>query len=173
MALFLAIFLGIAQVPFANAVSSLNLNTSSGPIQGFTDDVTPNVAQFFSIPFAEQPIGARRWLPPSPKSRANETLQATDLGPACPQFEGNAPNIWQTDAPEFSISPRDYQGEECLNLNVWAPWQCQDEKDEAELLPVVVWIYGGGFVTGGPTVAYQNPARWVERTGEHIVVGIK
>jgi acetylcholinesterase len=63
------------------------------------------------------------------------------------------------DSPEFIISPRDYQGEECLNLHVWAPLNNgHDTECEAELLPVFVWIYGGGFVTGGPTVPYQNPA---------------
>jgi acetylcholinesterase len=174
MALFLAILFGVAQIPFASAVSSLSIDTTSGLVQGFTDDITPNVAQYFGIPFAEQPVGARRWLPPSPKSKANETLQATDLGPACPQFEGDAPNVWRTDAPEFNIASRDVQGENCLNLHVWTPWNpCQDEKNETALLPVVVWIYGGGFVTGGPTVEYQNPARWVERSGSHIIVGIK
>ncbi|KAI4649347.1 hypothetical protein J4E93_003663 [Alternaria ventricosa] len=173
MALAAALLLGLSQLQLVTAVSSLHIDTSSGPVEGFTDDITPNVAQYLGIPFAEQPVGARRWLPPAPKCRANETLKATNLGPSCPQFEGDAPNVWLTDAPEFIISPRDYQSEECLNLNVWAPLStCETDKDESEPLPVLVWIHGGGFVTGGPTVPYQVPARWVERTGKHIVVGI-
>jgi acetylcholinesterase len=174
MALAAALLLGLGQLQIVTAASSLNVDTSSGSVQGFTDDITPNVAQYLGIPFAEQPVGSRRWLPPAPKSRENETIKATDLGPACPQFEGDAPNVWLTDAPEFIISPRDYQGEDCLNLNVWAPLaSCETEEHESEPLPVVVWIHGGGFVTGGPTVPYQIPARWVERSGKHIVVGIK
>ena len=174
MALAAALLLGLSQLQLVTAVNALHIDTSSGPVEGFTDDITPNVAQYLGIPFAEQPVGARRWLPPTPKCRANETLKATNLGPSCPQFEGDAPNVWLTDAPEFIISPRDYQSEECLNLNIWAPLStCDIDKDDSEPLPVLVWIHGGGFVTGGPTVPYQVPARWVERTGKHIVVGIK
>ncbi|KAF1940563.1 alpha/beta-hydrolase [Clathrospora elynae] len=145
-----ALVLGITQFYGVTAISSLNVDTSSGPVQGFMDDITPH-----------------------PKSKENAIIKATGTGPACPQFEGNAPNIWLTDAPEFIILPRDYQGEDCLNVNVWAPWnECEDEGDEAEFLPVIVWIYGGSFLTGGPTVPYQIPARWVERTGKYFVVGI-
>jgi acetyl esterase/lipase len=143
MAFAATLLLGLSQLQAVTAVSSLNIDTTSGPVQGFTDDITPNVAQYLGIPFAEQPVGARRWLPPAPKSKENATIKATDLGHACPQFEGNAPNVWLTDAPEFIIQPRDYQGEDCLNLHVWAPLdQCE------EPLPVVVWIHGGGWAHG-------------------------
>jgi acetylcholinesterase len=97
------VFLGVTQISLVSAINSLDVDTSSGPVQGFTDNITPNVAQFFGIPFTEQPVGARRWLPPTQKSKANKTLKATDLGPACPQFEGNAENVWLTDAPEKNV----------------------------------------------------------------------
>ncbi|RAR11819.1 para-nitrobenzyl esterase [Stemphylium lycopersici] len=174
MALTTALLLGLSQLSFTVANGhSLTVDTSSGTVKGFTDTITPNVAQYLGIPFAEQPVGARRWLPPAPKARGNRTIEANRLGPSCPQFEGDAPNIWLNDAPEFIITPRDYQSEECLNLQIWAPLdEHKGKHNETELLPVVVWIHGGSFTTGGPTVPYQNPARWVERSGEHIVVGI-
>jgi acetylcholinesterase len=174
MALTFAFVLGLTQLQFASAASSLSIDTSSGSVQGFLDDITPNVAQYLGIPFAEQPVGARRWLPPVPKSKENATIQAKHLGPACPQFERNEQNTYLTDAPEFIISPRDYQAEDCLHVNVWAPWdECQRKEEVDEPLPVIIWIHGGSFVTGGSTVEYQNPARWVERSRKHIVVGLK
>ncbi|RMZ71844.1 para-nitrobenzyl esterase [Pyrenophora seminiperda CCB06] len=149
------------------------VNTTSGSVQGFTDDITPNVAQYLGIPFAEPPVGTRRWLPPAPKQRENQTIKATAFLPACPQFEGNQSNVWHIDAPEFLIQPPNYQSEDCLNLNIWTPLeQCKDQSEEKELLPVLIWIYGGGYTTGGADVPYQNPQRWVERSGEHIVVAI-
>lgn len=177
MAFALAALLSIFQFQTVVAVRSLNIDTTSGTVQGFIDDTTPNVAQFLGIPFAEQPIGTRRWLPPAPKLKENGTIDATKLGHACPQFEvdvDTAPNVWLTDAPEFVIYPSNYQGEDCLSVNVWTPWnETQCPGDTTELLPVIAWIYGGGFQTGSGTVPYQIPSSWIERSGKHIVVGIK
>ena len=163
------------------ATSSLKIDTSSGPVQGIIQDSTPNVAQFLGIPFAEQPVGSRRWLPAIIKSRENGTIDATKLGPACPQYEVDpklAPNLYVLDVPEFSVSPFDYQREDCLSVNVWTPWgesdrEDDEEEEEEELLPVIVWLYGGAFVAGGANVPYFDPSPWVERSGRHLVVGIK
>jgi acetylcholinesterase len=176
MALVLTALLGLAQVPIAHAVNSLKIDTTSGPVQGAVDCATPNVAHFLGIPFAEQPLGARRWLPSTPKGKQNETIDASHFGPACPQFEGNGKSVWSEDATEFVITPRDYMGEDCLSVNVWAPWVEEDTDcagNETESLPVIAWIHGGSFQTGGTTVPYQDPSRWIGRSGKHIVVGIK
>lgn len=175
MALVLTALLGLARVPIAHAISSLKVDTSSGPVQGAVDYATPNVAHFLGIPFAEQPLGSRRWLPSIAKGKQNETIDATRFGPACPQFEGDSKSVWSEDATEFVITPRDYMGEDCLSVNVWTPWK-EDATcagNETETLPVIAWIHGGSFQTGGTTVPYQDPSLWVERSGKHIVVGIK
>ena len=177
MALILTALLGFAQLPIAYAVSSLKIETTSGTVQGAINSITPDVAHFLGVPFAEQPLGKRRWLPSVPKSKENGTIDATNFGPACPQFEGNSESVWLTDATEFVITPRDYIGEDCLAVNVWAPWKQKrnhtEGKPKKEKLPVLAWIHGGSFQTGGATVPYQDPSRWVQRSGKHIVVGIK
>lgn len=177
MLLAVAAVIGVFHFSGTNALNCLDVDTTSGHVQGFVVETSPNVAQFLGIPFAEQPLGPRRWLPPAPKSRQNETIQAKQFGHACPQPQSDEnvpPNIWLTDAPEFMITPEDYQGEDCLSVNVWAPWAADhDLKHEVKLLPVIVWLYGGGFQTGGGTVPYQNPSSWIERSRKHIVVGIK
>jgi len=161
-------------LPCAHALSSLIVDTSSGVFQGTVDGTTPNVVQFLGIPYAEPPIGAKRWLPALPKSRANgHIVNATKFGPSCPQYQTNKPTTWITDAPEFNIEPRDYQSEDCLSVNIWAPWQNIMRHEKVTQLPVVVWIHGGSFQTGGAATPYHNPSRWVERSGEHIVVAIK
>lgn len=179
MALFLTALLGFAQLPIAQAVSSLKIDTTSGTVQGAVDSITPNVAHFLGVPFAEQPLGKRRWLPSVPKAKENGTIDATNFGPACSQFEGEGESVWLTDATEFVITPRNYSGEDCLAVNVWAPWKeegnCTEGANgtEEEKLPVIAWIHGGSFQTGGATVPYQDPSRWVQRSRKHIVVGIK
>jgi acetylcholinesterase len=161
-------------LPCVHALSSVIIDTSSGLVHGTVDGTTPNVVQFLGIPYAEPPIGARRWLPALPKLRNDgRILNATRFGPSCPQYNNNKPTTWLTDAPEFEIEPLDYQSEDCLSVNIWAPWQNSTDCEEAAELPVIVWIHGGSFQTGGASTPYHNPSRWVERSGEHIVVAIK
>lgn len=57
-------------------------------------------------------------------------------------------------------------GEDCLNLNVWAP---QDAGDEP--LPVIVYIFGGGFEVGANTQTTSN-ASGLAATGRAIAVSL-
>ncbi|KAL9095027.1 MAG: hypothetical protein Q9165_002629 [Trypethelium subeluteriae] len=159
------------------AVKSLTVDTSVGTVSGFINGSTPGVAEFYGIPFAEPPIGDLRWEPAVPKSPLNGTFDATSFSPACPQYASSIPTVYNTDAPQFVISGP--TSEDCLTLNVWAPYQSPSDcnsngtgQGQQDLLPVLVWIYGGGFQTGGGQIEYQIPAQWVQRTGRHIVIGI-
>ena len=172
--------LASSYVSVAMAVSSLTVDTSIGTISGFINGSTPNVAEFYGVPFAEPPVGNRRWEPAIAKSPINGTIDATSFSSSCPQYHSAIPSVYSQDAPQFLISGP--TSEDCLTLNIWAPYQSSSECDgsgrqathgQQELLPVLVWIYGGGFQTGGGQIEYQIPAQWVERTGRHIVVGIK
>lgn len=177
MVLVLFALLSAVQFQTARAIDCLNVDTTSGPIQGFVNKTTPHVAQFLGIPFTEPPIESRRWLPPSPKAKQNTTIDATRFGLACPQYVTDvkiSPNVFTVDVPEFYISPFDYQGEDCLSISIWTPWHdTQLEKKGSRNLPVIIWFYGGGFSQGGTNIDYQNPAPWVERSQKHIVVSIK
>lgn len=159
------------------AVNQLNVETTSGTLKGFINQTTPNVAQFLGIPYAEPPVGDRRWLPAERKSKANGTIDVTRFGPACPQFDTDvdvAPNIFTVDVPGFAPSPYDYQSEDCLSLSIWAPWQEKNSTQNAtEPLPVIIWIYGGAFYQGSANQPYTNPSPWVERSGKHIVVNVQ
>src|SRR5207342_3428041 len=56
--------------------------------------------------------------------------------------------------------------EDCLNLNVWAPEDIGDE-----LLPVVVYVFGGGWVLGANTQTTSN-ASGLTTTGRAVGVSI-
>ena len=79
---------------------------------------------WYGIPYAEQPIDARRWRPPSALPSGHATHYAF-LPNACPQKN----DLGVT----FS--------ESCLTLNVYSPVGARN-------LPVYVWIHGGSFTTG-------------------------
>lgn len=120
------------------ALPSTSIETANGIVNGFTDASAPSVAQFLGVPYAEAPVGERRWLPALAKQPFG-TFDATTQGSTCPQTDPpGGGGAW---AAEFLIRPNS-TGEDCLNLNIWAPAKSVGSD---ELLPVVVWIHGGGF----------------------------
>ncbi|MDE1146161.1 MAG: carboxylesterase family protein [Azospirillaceae bacterium] len=123
---------------------------ASGPVaqveQGRLSGVVDGpVTAFKGIPFAAPPVAALRWRPPQPAARWAGVRSAADYGADCMQkpFPG--------DAAPLGVPP----AEDCLYLNVWTP---SGAKRGAKL-PVMVWIYGGGFVNGGssPSVYDGTP----------------
>ncbi|MDA8350294.1 MAG: carboxylesterase family protein [Pseudomonadota bacterium] len=103
------------------------------------------VIAFKGMPYAAPPVGALRWAPPQPVRPWNGVRPALAYGPDCMQvlFPGDA-------APERTVPQ-----ENCLYLNVWRPRGASLYR-----LPVMVWIYGGGFVNGGTSPAVYNGTRF-------------
>ncbi|HTQ96939.1 MAG TPA: carboxylesterase family protein [Candidatus Acidoferrum sp.] len=130
----------------AVAQNAPEVKTESGPIRGKASaDGKVNV--FLGIPFAAPPVGPLRWKPPQPPAAWTEVRNTTEYGAHCMQ------------AGFFKVvlsGPG--QSEDCLTLNVWAP----AGKDVSKL-PVMVWIYGGGFVDGGSSEPVTNGENLAKR----------
>jgi para-nitrobenzyl esterase len=110
------------------------VNIDSGPVSGLIED---DVLTFKGIPFAQPPVGALRWAAPRPPIPWTAIFEAKDYGHDC----------MQKPFPEDAAPLRTVPSEDCLVLNVWRP------ATTAAKLPVMVWIYGGGFVNGGTSPA--------------------
>lgn len=152
--------------PCTATFEPLKVKTAIGTVYGTIDSTTPHVAQFLGIPYAEPPISSLRFAAPTAKTPVAGSINATKIGPSCPQFEGAAPTLYNVDGSGFLITGP--KSEDCLTVNIWAPVKAEDRK-----LPVIVWLHEGNYQTGGGNSAYQIPTQWVERSQAHIVVGIK
>lgn len=128
----LAVVFG-ATASFAQLPQSVRIE--SGLVQGVAE---PGLAVFKGIPFAAPPIGALRWRPPSPALPWQGVRVADKFGPD--PYQGDGAN---------GVS------EDCLYLNIWTPAKTPDDK-----VPVLVWIYGGGFSFGSNATPVHN--------GEHL-----
>lgn len=151
--------------------NGLTVSTSSGTIHGKIDSSSPDVRQFLGIPFAQPPLGDLRFAPPEPLdgSAAAESVEATQLPPSCMQFLGTGPSVYTRQVLEFGLQGLNTTGsidEDCLTLSVWAPKNVH----KREPLPVLVYVYGGGFSTGGQDVPYQIPTQLVQSSQDVIVV---
>ncbi|MEV7872873.1 carboxylesterase family protein [Microbacterium sp. NPDC089188] len=113
--------------------------TSKGRVRGFRRGGT---AVFLGIPFAQAPVKALRFAAPVAVDPWEGERDATAYGATAQRGDTGITLI-----PEPSVP-----GESTLNVNVFAPFEATPDT----ALPVLVWIHGGGFVSGSPA------SRWYD-----------
>lgn len=128
-------YLALLSLPFvvpAGAQSNqLQVKTINGVVEGTLEK--SGIRSFKGIPFAAPPVGELRWKEPQPVVNWQGVRKADKFGPRAMQ----APIYSDMNFRSNGVS------EDCLYLNVWAP-----QRKGKELLPVLVYFYGGGFIAG-------------------------
>jgi para-nitrobenzyl esterase len=122
----------------AQPASPMIVKTEAGRVSA---SLAGEVLSFKGIPFADAPVGPLRWRAPQPAKPWSGVRAASDYGHDCMQIP------FPSDAAPLGTTP----AEDCLVLNIWRPAKMARKK-----LPVMVWIYGGGFVNGGSSPAVYD-----------------
>ena len=150
---FCAILLGAAMMmpvcAGAAEPQALVATTQYGDVRGAAED---GVISWKGIPFAAPPIDALRWQPPRPPQRWSGVRETTAYRNDCMQ------EPFPSDAAPLGTKP----AEDCLYLNIWKPAGATGK------LPVMLWIYGGGFVNGGSSPPTYSGAP-IARQGVMVV----
>jgi para-nitrobenzyl esterase len=137
LALFLCGFLAAT----ASAAND-RVKTANGTLESTTPP-KDGVRSFKGIPFAAPPVGDLRWKEPQPVKNWKGVRNADQFGARCMQRGGG--DYWIRGGPA---------SEDCLFLNVWTPAKSRNEK-----LPVLLYIFGGGFQQGdGSEPRYDGEA---------------
>ena len=130
--------------PPLRSSGTLDVMTPDGALRA--DKVRGEAGPFLrarGIQYAAHPEGKLRWQPPVPRGPWSGVLDATAYGDDC--IQGPMLNRLQEIGPAR-------MSERCLFLNVWAPVGATPGS-----LPVLVWIHGGSFTSGGTTARSKRP----------------
>jgi len=137
-------------VSSATHAAYVTINTEFGPITGLSDE-KKGIAFFHDVPFGKPPVGDLRFRAPQMVDAWTEVQNCTypDVLRMCPQLK---------------VTDKLYVGtEDCLYLHVYTPWPLPSEK-----LPVMFWIFGGGYRMGdGYELGFYDASNFVQ---EHNVI---
>ncbi|KAM6894519.1 acetylcholinesterase isoform 1-T2 [Lycodopsis pacificus] len=154
-------------IPTCSSQSEADLivQTRMGRVRGTRMPVPDRsfVTSFLGIPFAEPPVGKRRFRRAEPKRPWTGVYEANAYPNACyqavdttfPGFQGS--EMW---------NPNREMSEDCLYLNVWVP-----SSPRPHNLTVMVWIYGGGFYSGASSLDVYD-GRYLAHSETVIVVSM-
>lgn len=131
----------------AQAAGDAVVAVAGGKLAGTVDERDASIHSFRGIAFAAPPVGALRWREPQPVAGWTGVRPAKSFAARCMQLPLYSDMMFRS--PGIS--------EDCLYLNVWTPAAL--DRPARTRLPVLVYVYGGGFQAGdGSEKRYDGAA---------------
>jgi para-nitrobenzyl esterase len=140
--------IAITAAPLMSLASGATATVEQGVLQGTKE---AGLTVYRGIPFAAPPVGDLRWRAPQPAAKWEGVRPADKFAPQCVQS-----------IPGITTS------EDCLYLNVWTP-----AKSASAKVPVLVWIYGGGFAVGGTSVPMYSGEKLAQKGVVLVSIGYR
>ena len=122
----------------------------------FEPAISGDIFMWKGIPYAKQPVGSLRWKAPEAPDASAELYEAFTYAPT-PLQHNSTSNPFELMAP---------QGEDCLALNIW------NNGITDALKPVMVWIHGGDFNSGGTSNPDYDGLSFVEAHNDVVLVSV-
>lgn len=132
----------------------VEIELAQGRLRGARRD---GVLCFSGVPYALPPVGPLRFATPEPPRPWTGTRDATRPMPIAPQAASRLAAVMG----DFSRE----QSEDCLQLAIATPGLAGGNR------PVIVWLHGGGFSSGGGGLDWYDGCR-LAREGDVVVVGV-
>ncbi|KAG5836703.1 hypothetical protein ANANG_G00231390 [Anguilla anguilla] len=142
-----------------SALGGPQVQTKYGVLKGLTVD---KAHIFYGVPFADPPVGERRWKPPTPPTPWKEVRDATFPRPGCMQT---------CSGPIYNECPTEVS-EDCLYLNIFVPLDVDFKSPLLTPLPVMVWIHGGDFIAGSASKPLYD-GRFIANFTRTVVVNLE
>ena len=132
---------------------SLSAKCENGTFVGYLEN---DVLTFKGIPFAKAPVGKLRWKLPEPLEASDKVFEA---------YHSGKTSIQPVSALDAELAYE--MGEDCLYLNVY-----KNITDKTEKKPVMVWIHGGAYLSGGNSSPIYDGYNLIANHPDVILVAI-
>ncbi len=142
-----------------NPIPGDPVTITSGKVSGTL--LASGVKAYFGIPFAAPPIRQYRWRAPQPVKPWVGVYTANKMPAECVQgLRNNNIDHYFTDEDA---------AEDCLYLNIWEPGSARP----GQKLPVIVWIYGGGFTQGSASMPIYGGQNIVKKGVIYVAINYR
>jgi len=136
--------------------------TATGKVRGY---IRNGIFTYKGIPYGDTTAGSGRFQPPQKTKAWNGVRSSMQYGRVCPQGPRGS---WNYDEESWLFCYDDgVQGEDCLRINIWTPGI-----NERKKRPVMVWLHGGGFVSGSSQEHRSYDGERLSRRGDVVVVSL-